>query len=275
MTNPLTLKLEQFISFDPPERQRLDELLSFPTKTYGRNETILPEGKRVDEIHLVLTGLAARSKTLRDGTRQIMAFLVPGDLCDVEVFVLEAMDHDIVAMGPTTCVVIPAKVIEGLLTESSKLTMALWWSTMTDSAVLREWIVNHGSREADERMAHLCYEMLVRYRVVLETTDNSFPFLVTQEDLADATGMTPVHANRMIKKLRDEGLIELRSKTMTVLDPKGLKKMAQYDSKYLHLVRTERREGGVSDRAGDLVGSGARGLVRETVEKVKSALGSE
>ena len=276
MTNPLTLKLEQFISFDPPERQRLDELLSFPTKTYSRGETILPEGKRVDEIHLVLTGLAARSKTLRDGTRQIMAFLVPGDLCDLEVFVLEAMDHDIVAMGPTTCVLIPGTVVEDLLTESSKLTKALWWSTMTDSAVLREWIVNHGSRDAHERMAHLCYEMLVRYRVVAETTDNSFPFLVTQEDLADATGMTPVHANRMIQKLRDEGLIELRSKTMTVLDPKGLKRMAQYDSKYLHLVRTERREGGVSDRAGDLVGDqGSAGLVHKAVDKVRTAFGTE
>jgi CRP-like cAMP-binding protein len=255
MSNPLTLKLEQFIPFDPAERLRLDELLSFPTRTYARGEVIIEEGKKVNDIHLILTGLAARSKTLRDGSRQIMAFLVPGDLCDVEVFILEAMDHDITAMGETTCVLIPAKVIEGLLTESSRLTKALWWSTMTDSAVLREWIVNHGKRDAHERMAHLCYEMLVRYRVVVETSDDTFPFLVTQDDIADATGMTPIHANRMLRKLRDDGLIELKGKVMTVLDPKRLRKVAQYDSNYLHLVRTEHRDRGVSDRAGDLVTS--------------------
>ena len=180
MSNPLTLKLEQFIEFNPAERLRLDELLSFPTRTYARGEVIIEEGKKVTDVHLILTGLAGRSKVLRDGSRQIMAFLIPGDLCDVEVFVLEAMDHDITAMGHTTCALIPAKVIEDLLTESSNLTRALWWSTMTDSAILREWIVDHGSRDARERLAHLCYEMLIRYRVVAETTDDSFRFVITQ-----------------------------------------------------------------------------------------------
>ncbi len=270
MSNPLTLKLEQFIQFDPAERLRLDALLSFPTRTYARGEVIIEEGKKVTDVHLVLTGLAARSKTLRDGSRQLMAFLIPGDLCDVEVFVLEAMDHDITAMGDTTCVLIPAKVIEDLLTESSNVTRGLWWSTMTDSAILREWIVDHGSRDARERLAHLCYEMLIRYRVVVETTDDSFPFLITQDDLADATGMTPVHANRMLKQLRDDGLIELKGKVMTVLDTKRLRKVAQFDSNYLHLVRTERRDRGVSDRAGDLVTSRDSGLIDKAVDAVKA-----
>jgi hypothetical protein len=89
MTNPLTMKLEQFTSFAPEERQRLDQLLSYPTQTYPRGRTIIREREKVDDIHLVLTGLAARSKTLRSGERQFMALLVPRDLCDVEVFVLE------------------------------------------------------------------------------------------------------------------------------------------------------------------------------------------
>src|SRR4028119_2020048 len=158
MANALTMKLEQFTRFDQVERQRLDELLTYPTKTYSRGEDIIPEGEKVQDIHLVLTGLAARTKVLADGERQIMAFLVPGDLCDVAVFVLEALDHNITAMSTTTCVLIPAKVVEDLLTEFSKLTKALWWSTMTDSAVLRERIVSHGSRDARERMAHIFYE---------------------------------------------------------------------------------------------------------------------
>lgn len=183
MANPLVMKLEQFTNFDPEERLRLDQLLGYPTETYARGTTIISEGEKVDDVHLVLTGLAARSKTLRSGDRQLMALLVPGDLCDVEVFVLEGMDHDITALTETTCVLIPASVIEGLLTESTKLTKALWWSTMTDSAILREWIVDHGSRGAHEQIAHLMYELLIRYRVIGEAKDDRLPFLMTQEEL--------------------------------------------------------------------------------------------
>jgi CRP-like cAMP-binding protein len=273
MANPLVMKLEQFTSFDPEERQRLDQLFSYPTKTYGRGRTIIREGEKVDDIHLVLTGLAARSKTLRSGERQFMALLVPGDLCDVEVFVLEGMDHDILALTETTCVLIPAKVIEDMLTESTKLTRALWWSTMTDSAVLREWIVDHGSRDSLERIAHLMCEMLIRYRIIGETTDDSFPFLLSQEELADATGMTPVHVNRMLRQLRSDGLIELTGKVLTVLDPKGLQRLAKFDSTYLHLVRTERRDPEVAQRAGDLVGASSHGVLHDAAEKVKSMFG--
>ena len=267
------MKLEQFTAFDAEERQRLDHLLSYPVETYPRGKTIIHEGETVDDIHLVLTGLAARSKTLRSGERQFMALLVPGDLCDVEVFILEGMDHDITALTDTTCVLIPAKIIEGLLTESTKLTKALWWSTMSDSAILREWIVDHGSRDGIARIAHLMCEMLIRYRVIGETTDNSFAFLLTQEELADATGMTPVHVNRMLQQLRAQKLIELTGKTLTVLDPKGLQRVGQYDSTYLHLVRTERRDPEVSNRAGDLVAASSHGLLHDAAEKIRSAFG--
>jgi len=253
MVNPLTMKLEQYTSFDAPERERLDQLLTYPTETHARGTPIIREGEKVDHIHLVLTGLAARSKTLRSGDRQFMALLVPGDLCDVEVFVLEAMDHDIVAMTETRCVHIPARVIEGLLNESSKLTKALWWSTMTDSGVLREWIVDHGSRDSRERIAHLMCELLIRYRIVGEATDNSFPFPLTQDDISDALGMSPVHVNRMLQQLRAEGLIELKGRILTVLDPRRLQQAARFDSSYLHLTRTERRDPEVAGRAGDLV----------------------
>jgi len=273
MANPLTMKLEQFTRFTVEERQRLDQLLTYPTRTYQRGRPIISQGEKVNSIYLVLTGLAARAKTLRSGDRQIMALLVPGDLCDVEVFVLEAMDHDILALADTSCVLIPKEVIEGLLTESTNLTKALWWSTMTDSAVLREWIVDHGSRDSLDRIAHLMCELLIRYRIVGEATDDSIPFLLTQDELADATGMTPVHVNRMLQQLRAEGLIDLRDRVLTVLDPQGLQRRAKYDSTYLHLTRTEQRDREVSARAGDLVSPTEHGLLRDIGDKVASALG--
>lgn len=163
------------------------------------------------------------------------------------------MDHDIVAISETTCALIPAAHIEALLTEFSKLTKALWWSTMTDSAVLRERIIDHGRRDSRKRLAHLFYEMLIRFRVVGETQDGSFPFPITQEDLADATGMTAVHVNRTLKQLREDGLVEFRNSRVSVLDAARLKKVAQFEAAYLHLGRSERQPTEVSDRAGDFL----------------------
>jgi CRP-like cAMP-binding protein len=247
---------------------RLDELLKRPHKTYARGKVIIGAGEKVNDIHLVMDGLATRAKTLADGSRQLMAFLVPGDLCDVEVFVLEAMDHDIVALAETTCVLIPATEIEQLLTESSKLTRALWWSTMTDSAVLREWIVNHGRRDARERLAHIFCELLVRYRMVGQGQGDSVPFPLTQDELAEATGMTSVHANRMLQDLRTDGLIELNNKVLTILDFQALTRVAEYDPSYLHLVRTERADPAVRERVGDLVPPSKSGVFKDAWQSV-------
>ena len=273
MANPLTMKLEQFVKFDAEERQRLDQLLTFPMETYTRGKHILTEGQKVDTIHLVLSGVAARSKTLASGARQFMSLMIPGDLFDVEVFVLDAMDHDIIALSKTDCAVIPAAVVEGLLTESTQLTRALWWSTMTDSAVLREWVVNHGSRGSRERIAHLMCEMLIRYRIIGLATDDSLPFPLTQDDLADCTGMTPVHVNRMLRELRADGLIELRGKVLMILEPQHLLQIANYNSAYLHLVRTERRDEIVSDRAGDLIDPSAEGRLHDAAKMLRPMIG--
>jgi CRP-like cAMP-binding protein len=267
------MKLEQFTPFDQEERQRLDSLLSYPSKTFARGDVVIRQGQKVHNIHLVLTGLAARAKTLASGDVQMMAFLIPGDLCDVEVFILEAMDHDIVALSDTTCIRIPADEMERLLTESGRITKALWWSTMVDSAILREWIVDHGSRDSRERIAHLICELLIRYRVVGGTTDDAIPFPLTQDELAQATGMSPVHVSRMIQQLRSEGLIELKSKVLTVLEPKRLMEVAQYDPSYLHLMRTEQGDGEIAPRAGDLVPATARGVVHGAIDKLRSAIG--
>lgn len=274
MSNPLIMKLEQFSPFTASERERLNELLRYPTKTFKRGATIISDRSKVDDIHLVLTGLAARSKTLIDGTRQTLAFLVPGDLCDLEVFVLEAMDHDIVALTDTTCVLIPAKEVEALLTESSSLTRALWWSTMTDSAVLRERIIDHGSRDAREQLAHIFCEMLIRYRMVGETTDNSFSFPLTQEDLAEATGLTPVHLNRILQQMRTDGLVEFRRGVVKVLKVKRLMALAKFEANYLHLNRTESRDPEVSYRVGDLVEPSHHSILQGALDKIKGTFGS-
>ncbi|WP_375380520.1 Crp/Fnr family transcriptional regulator [uncultured Sphingomonas sp.] len=124
---------------------------------------------------------------------------------------------------------------------------------MVDLGVLRERIVDLGRRDATERLAHLLYEMLVRYSVVGEADDLAFDFPMTQNDLADATGLTPSHINRILQRFREDGLIELRSRTLTVTNPTRLREIAQFDAKYLHLERSESGDPDVVDRVGKLI----------------------
>ncbi len=253
MANPWTMKMEQFTRFSGAEKQVLDRLLAERQAQHAPGEDIIAEGSHMPDCHVVLTGLACRYKMLPDGERQIMAFLVPGDLCDAEIFILKEMDHSVAALTPTTTALISGAEMRKLLRETSALGEALWWGTMTDLGVLRERIVDHGRRDARERIAHLLYEMLVRYRMAGLTTNNSFRLPITQADLADATGLTPVHANRVLQSLRADKLIEWKGETVTVLSPERLKELAGFTANYLHLDRAHDTQDGMAARAGDLV----------------------
>jgi CRP-like cAMP-binding protein len=253
MRNPWTMKMEQYTRFSDEERRELDALISERQQHHGAREDIIREGDHSPDCHVVLSGLACRYKILPDGGRQIMAFLVPGDLCDAEIFILRSMDHSVGALTPTTTALIAGEKMKELLRRPGCMSEALWWGTLTDLGVLRERIVDHGRRDAHERIAHLLYEMLVRYRMVGIAKDDAFEFPITQADLADATGITPVHANRMLQQLREEKLISLERRTLTILDPERLRAVAGFNANYLHLDRVHDKGDGVAQRAGDLV----------------------
>ena len=253
MPNPWTTKMEQFTRFSDAERRRLDQLVSERQARHKAGQDIIAEGSHSPDCHVVLSGLACRYKMLPDGGRQIMAFLVPGDLCDAEIFILKSMDHSVGALAPTTTALISGDTMRQLLREPGCLAEALWWGTLTDLGVLRERIVGHGRRGAREHIAHLLYEMLVRHRVVGLARGNAFAFPITQADLADATGLTPVHVNRMLQGLRTDRLIDWTGDTVTVSDPPGLKELASFDASYLHLDRAHDAHDGVGDRTRGLV----------------------
>jgi CRP-like cAMP-binding protein len=128
---------------------------------------------------------------------------------------------------------------ELLLTHAS-IALAFWWNTLQDEGVLRERIIDEGRRDAYGRIAFLMYEIFLRMRAFGQIDDQKFEFPVTQIDLADATGLTPVHVNRMLKQLREENLIAIEGKTWIVLDPEGLRKAARFEASYLHLDRARR-----------------------------------
>ena len=251
--NPWIMKMEQFTLFSDKDRWVLDDLAFKRQRRYGAREDIIREGEHSADVHLVLSGWACRYKMLADGGRQIIAFLVPGDLCDPEIFILKEMDHSIGTLAPSTIAAIPGETMRDLVLKHPRIAVALWWGTLTDEGVLRARIIDIGRRDAYQRIAHLLHELLIRLRIVGVMTDNSFELPITQVDIADATGLTHVYVNRVMQRLRDEGLIAWQRKRVTITDPEGLKEAGQFNPNYLHLDRVHDERGGLAGRAGDLV----------------------
>jgi CRP-like cAMP-binding protein len=237
--NPMLKRLEQFAEFSEEDRNLFDELISARQDHYAARTDVIREGEHSDDIHVVISGLACRYKLLEDGSRQIMAFLVPGDPCDSEIFILNAMDHSIGAVTPSVVASISGKTMKDLLLNRPSVALAFWWSTLQDEGILRERIIDEGRRDAYSRLAFLIYEVFLRMRAVGVIEDAKFEFPVTQIDLADATGLTPVHVNRMLQQLREEKLIAIDGKTWTILDPARMRKAARFEGNYLHLDRVE------------------------------------
>ena len=235
-TDPLFARLATVAHLRDDDKELLSQLCG-DVRTVDAKRDIISQGDRPDHVHLMISGWAGRYKMLPNGSREIVAFLIPGDFCDLHVAVLGHMDHGIVALTRCRVAYIVSRDLDELTSHHNGLTKALWWSTLVDVAVLRSWVVNAGRRTAYERIAHLFCEMHLRMRLVGLAEDDRFDMPITQEELADATALTSVHVNRTLQTLRKEGLIEFRSGILCVLDVDRLQEAAGFDADYLHLKR--------------------------------------
>jgi CRP-like cAMP-binding protein len=207
------------------------------TRDIEARRDLIEEGDEPECVHVVLEGFACRYKTLPDGGRQIVGWLVPGDFCDLHIAILGRMDHAIATLSPSKIAYVPREAVRVLTQTSPALTQALWWATLVDEAVLREWLVSMGRRPADRQIAHLFCELLVRLEAVGQAQGNVLEMPVTQAELADTVGMSTVHVNRTVQHLRELGLVAWRGGRLKIIDAEGLKRFAAFDPNYLHLDR--------------------------------------
>ncbi|MWJ26651.1 helix-turn-helix domain-containing protein [Halomonas sp. ZH2S] len=205
-----------------------------------KGEIIINENERPEHVYLIEKGWACRYKLLENGDNHIMAYLIPGDLCDVHITILEVMDHSIRALTPVTLRKFPADEMRNIMENHHRLARALFWSTLVDEAVLREWLVNMGTRLAEPRLAHVFCEMLIRSRIAGCAENESFEFPLSQAELGETMGLTEVHTNRALQKLRQKGLVSLEKKRLTILDWERLKQLSQFDPIYLHYQKQSR-----------------------------------
>lgn len=226
-------KLMSVVHLSEEDQAVLLDLCQHPRNLPPHAE-VVHRGEKPRDVHIILQGWAARSQVLPDGSRQITAFLVPGDICDQHVSILGQMDHDITTLTSAKVAYLPNGELDQVASSRPNIARALWWSTLVDEAILREWMVSMGRRDAYAAIAHLLCELHARLRNVGLVADHHVDMPLTQEELADALGLTPVHVNRTLKRLREEGLVTLQGRMLRISDMQALRTAAGFNPVYLH-----------------------------------------
>ncbi len=228
----LLQKLERFGVLTDGERRLVEEV--GPTvKQVEADRDLMREGDRPSKFVMFLDGFACRYKTMEDGRRQILAFHMAGDLCDLAGLHLKQLDSSTRTLTSAKVVFIPYATVVSWSKFQPRLSDFLWRTIMVDAAISREWIVNVGRRTAYQRTGHLLCEIVSRLRGALGTSGPCYDVPFTQLELADALSLTAVHVGRMLQQLRTDGLVELRRNSLTVLNWRGLKQMADFHPGYL------------------------------------------
>ena len=232
----LIRKLDSIADLTSEDRQSLSSLPLrivelHPDQDFARSEDV-PR-----ECCLVIEGFMHRYQNLANGTRQILAFHIPGDIPDLQSLMLDVMDHNLAALVPCKVGIVSHASLHEVMRKSPGVARAFWRYTLIDAAMFRERITSVGRRSAHVRLAHLLCETFTRLRAVGLTAEDACWLPFTQTQLSDALGLSTVHVNRTLMQLRAEGTFELRKSRLNILDWKGLAKAAQFDSAYLHLRR--------------------------------------
>jgi CRP-like cAMP-binding protein len=227
-------KLEAFTRLSADDRDALTRV-TLNTRHVDARRDVISEGDKPRFVHLVMDGWGARYKSLTDGKRQIVSIFLPGDFCDLNVYILKHMDYSIGAITRMKVAMITPEEMDALISQRPRITQALWWHELVSTAIQREWTLNLGQRSAYERLGHLLVELYLRLRTVGRAHDNRCDFPLTQNDLAEATGLTAVHVNRTLQELRGDGLIELERRQLHILDLKRLMDVSMFNANYLHL----------------------------------------
>lgn len=223
------------------DRAFLTRAASERLRKFGPRVDIVREGERPKDVQLVVAGWACRYKQLEDGRRQVVSFFLPGDICDLNVFILREMDHSIGSITDVTIADLSREFFEEISAGYPRIVTALWWESLVDAAIQREWTLNLGQRTALERMAHLLCELFFRLRLAGLTSGDSCDLPLTQADLADASGLSKVHVNRTLQELRSANLIVLKGKTLAVPDLRRLMDAGLFNANYLHMEREGRQ----------------------------------
>jgi CRP-like cAMP-binding protein len=250
---PMLRKLEYRQKFDADDRAAV---LALPhrVKPLEQHDYIVRQGDRAEFSCLLLSGFCVRQKIVGNGHRQIVAIQMKGELVDLQNSLLGIADHSVQMLTVGKIAMIPREEIIRIAFERPAVGKAMWIDTLVDGSIFREWNANVGRRDARTRIAHLLCEFSLRLQLAGLGEPTNYELPMTQEQLADATGLTPVHVNRTIKALEAERLIDRTSaRSITIGDWRKLAEVGDFQSGYLHLRPGDAGTGTASKEVGEFV----------------------
>ena len=197
--------------------------------------TLVERGIRIENSYYLVKGTMLRHIDDRRGERQLVAVHIPGDFVDLHGYAMKRLDHDVGSLGSATLAEVPHRAITEIVDRFPHLGRALWFSTLLDAAMHREWIFRLGRLNAEGRIAHLIAELIERLRLVNLYDGRNFPLALLQRDYADACGITTVHTNRSFRTLRERGvLIPHGEGRIEICNEALLRKLGEFDGDYLY-----------------------------------------
>lgn len=231
---PLVRKLEQWHPFTDEERAALLEL-PHTFRELKAHQYVVWDGDRPQNACLLLSGFAYRHKLAGNGGRQILSIHMKGDMIDLQNSLLGVADHNVQMMTDGSLALIPAQAVVDLAFRIPSIGMAMWYETLVEGSIFREWILNVGRRDAFTAIAHLLCEFAIRAEAAQVSQAANYELPLTQEQLADAVGLTAVHVNRTLMRLEEEGHIRRSRRMIEIDDWQNLAKVADFEPRYLHI----------------------------------------
>lgn len=228
-------KLGQLVALSVDEKAALARIQRRETRL-AKGVDLVTQGEADDCAYVLQEGWALRFRHLKDGRRQILNFLLPGDWVGLTAILFREADHSVSLVTEGRVAPVSVRDMTSLFHEHPRLAMAIYWTAAQEEAVVAEHLVDVGRRTAYERMGHLFLEIYLRLAAVGAASGNAFEFPLNQMALADALGLSQVHVNRTLQRLRKDGLVELYDRRAVILDRDRLETLVEFENTYLHLA---------------------------------------
>lgn len=243
--HPLHLLLRKLRTHAPLDRSDQDALLALPhsLKTIEPQGYIVREGEAPHHCGVIVSGFAFRQKLTGNGDRQIVSLHIPGEPVDFQNLYLDQSDHNVQALTRAEVALIAQADLRALARVRPAVETAIAVMNLIESSIFREWILNVGRRPASARIAHVLCELAVRLEAQGLADRGGFQLPMTQEQLADVVGLTPVHVNRTLKALEGAGLITRDKRQISFPNWEALRDVGDFNQRYLHIEVQESAAG--------------------------------
>jgi CRP-like cAMP-binding protein len=229
---PLIDKISAYVPLSPAEISFLRDLHG-SRRQFDRHRDIIAQGRPYRHVFILCSGFVWRYKILPDGKRQLLSFGLPGDLIGFPAVFFENAVNATGSLSDVVVATVPFATLYDLFGRFPRVAVALYWMAARETAICGERIVDIGRRSAYERLAHLILELLTRLRTVGLAEELSYTLPLTQELIADVLGLSGPHVSRMLRSMREEGLVIIEDHRLTVLDLESLTQLAGFDGDYL------------------------------------------